>query len=57
MASNADQYPGTAHGKVSPLRWDPATASAVIVLGALAFLVFVNYAFAGSASVSASARR
>lgn len=55
--ANADEYPGTAHGKVTPLRWDPATASAAIVLGALAFLIFVNYAFAGSVSASASARR
>lgn len=49
--SQADQYPGTAHGKTTPWRWDPATASAVLALGALAFLAWVNFSFSASASI------
>jgi hypothetical protein len=36
------------------LRWDPSTAASVLVLGALAFLVFVNFSFGASAHVGAS---
>jgi hypothetical protein len=42
---------GTPHGKQSPFRWDPSTASAVLVLGALAFLVWVNFNVSASVSV------
>lgn len=47
--------PGEAHGRTSPWRWDTSTASAVLVLGALAYLVLVAHTFqvAGSARVSA----
>lgn len=48
----ADQYPGTAHGKSTPLRWDTTTAAGAIVIGALVFLVWVNFTFSASASVS-----
>jgi hypothetical protein len=42
---------GTPSGKQSPFRWDPSTASAVLVLGALAFLVWVNFNVSASVSV------
>lgn len=47
-----DPNVGTPHGKQSVLRWDPSSAAALIVLGALAFLVWVNFAFSSSLSIS-----
>lgn len=49
--ADADQYPGTAHGKTTPLRWDTTTAAGAIVIGALVFLVWANFTFSASASV------
>lgn len=47
-----DPNVGTPHNKQSILRWDASTAAALIVLGSLAFLVWVNFAFSSSASIS-----
>lgn len=47
-----DPNAGTPHGKQSPFRWDPSSAAALFALGALAFLIWVNFAFTSSASVS-----
>jgi hypothetical protein len=48
--------PGEAHGKSSPFRWDASSAAAVIVLGALAFLIFVNFNVGASAHIGAGRR-
>ena len=47
-----DPQVGQPHGKQSPVRWDASTAAAVIVLGALAFLVWVNFSVSASASIA-----
>lgn len=47
-----DPNVGTPSGKQKILRWDPSTAAAVLVLGALAFLVWVNFTFSTSATIS-----
>lgn len=48
--------PGAPHGKTSPIRWDTSTAAGLIVLGALAFLIFVNFNISSSAHIAASRR-
>lgn len=48
--------PGEPHGKQSPLRWDASTATCVLVIGALAFLAFVNFNVGASANIGASRR-
>lgn len=48
--------PGDPHGKQNPFRWDASTAASLLVLGALAFLVFVNFNIGASASLGASRR-
>lgn len=47
-----DPTTGQPHGKQSILRWDPSTAASLIVLGALAFLVWVNFSVSTSASLN-----
>lgn len=47
-----DPNVGTPHGKQSILRWDPSTAAAALVVGALIFLVFVNVSFGTSANLT-----
>jgi hypothetical protein len=51
-----NQAPGEPHGKQNPLRWDTSTASTVLVVGALAFLVFVKWNVGASASIGAARR-
>lgn len=48
--------PGESHGKQSPIRWDASTAASLMVLGALAFLVFINFNVGASAHIGASRR-
>lgn len=48
--------PGQSHNKQNPLRWDTSTAACLLALGALAFLVFVNFNVGASASLGASRR-
>ena len=48
--------PGEPHGRQSPFRWDPSTAASLIVLGALAFLIFINFSFGASAHIGATRR-
>lgn len=52
-----NQNPGEPHGKQNPLRWDTSTATVVLVLGALAFLVFVKWNVGASANIGAGAGR
>lgn len=47
-----DPQMGQPHGKQNPIRWDASTAAALIVLGALAFLVWVNFSVSASASIA-----
>lgn len=47
------QSPGEPHGKQNPFRWDASVASAVLVVGALAFLVFVKWNVGASAHIGA----
>jgi hypothetical protein len=47
-----DPQVGMPHGKQSPFRWDTSTAAALIALGALAFLVWVNFSVSASASIA-----
>jgi hypothetical protein len=47
-----DPTGGVPHGKQSPIRWDPSTAASVIVIGALLFLVWVNFSVSTSATIS-----
>jgi hypothetical protein len=56
MAGYDLNNPGEPHGKSSPFRWDPSSAAAVLVLGALAFLIFVNFNVGASATIGASRR-
>lgn len=51
-----DPNAGTPHGKQSVLRWDPSSAASLIVLGALAFLIFVNFNFSTSANAQIGRR-
>ena len=51
-----NQTPGEPHGKQSPWRWDASTASSVLVVAALAFLVFINFNVSASAHIGASRR-
>lgn len=53
---NGSNTPGEPHGRQSPLRWDASTAASVLVLAALAFLVFVNFNVSASAHIGASRR-
>lgn len=46
--------PGDPHGKQNPVRWDTSTGSVVLVIGALAFLVFVKWNVGASAHIGAS---
>ncbi len=48
--------PGMSHNKQNPLRWDASSAACVLVIGALAFLVFVNFNVSASAAIGASRR-
>lgn len=51
-----DPQMGTPHGKQNPIRWDTSTAAALIVLGALAFLVWVNFSVGVTTSASIARR-
>ena len=53
----ANGTPGEPHGRQNPIRWDASTATCVLVVGALAFLVFVNFNVRGGATASASLSR
>lgn len=46
-----DPTTGQAHGRTTPFRWDASSAASVIVLGALAFLVWVSISFSASAHI------
>jgi hypothetical protein len=49
--------PGEAHGRSTLLRWDTTTAAGAIVIGALAFLIFVHFNFSAGAHIGAGAHR
>lgn len=51
-----DPSVGVPHGKQSWVRWDPSSAAALLVFGALLFLVWVNINFRASASASIGKR-
>lgn len=51
-----DPNVGTPHGKQSIFRWDASSAASLIVLGALAFLLFVHFNFSASTSIGAGRR-
>lgn len=55
MDPNTD--PGQPHGKSNPIRWDTSTAASVLVLAALAYLVFASRVLKVSASASAGVGR
>lgn len=57
MSTYDDTSAGQPHGRSNPIRWDVSTATAVLALGALAYLVIAKRAFkvSGAGSVSASA--
>jgi hypothetical protein len=46
--------PGSAHGKTSPLRIDPSTVLALIVLAALAVMAGLHFAFKVGVSAGVS---
>ena len=45
--------PGESHGKQNPVRWDTSTGTVVLVVTALAFLVFVKWNVGASAHIGA----
>jgi hypothetical protein len=51
-----NQPPGQPHGRQSPFRWDASTAASMFALGALVFLIFINFSFGASAHIGAGRR-